>query len=955
MSVETSLGNPQTQIEYIFCVEGIGWPTNEVDLTEGFDGDVFVTNDLNGNLASVLGCTIHYGLDPGFTITDTFDPVTYRYSSGSMKVKIQDQDDWFLGNYHPRWSSGTQGVLQSALSYESTEVRIDNAAATWSNAEVIWVGGVEAILLANRTLVSGTVYKYTSCTRGYLGTVRGKQDAYPYGTGKFSWEANTAIHDYARYWGNRRVHLYAHIPAEAVGNCYLLYAGRLKDISATQQGLVWQMQCAGDRIGQGTREHASPASNVVKMASWVSATGVSPDRQGSIFDGPGTRRRGDTSHAPIGQEETTLRRMLFEPAQDKFRNKAEAYAAAYQLFPYRTEVGGTKGVITALNADENSPQAPTDSEGRFLSGTLVDIDGNIVRARYHDDDSTAGTFRVIDTETVNYKIGTGSADIFEVGSQVRYLLDNILDDRALNRFLLDGQVTRNPIDVALMFLTSTNDEYFIGDTTGGTTTVPTFAASSFTADEWIGYALFCVEGTNKYECRLINDNATNSITVTTAFTNAPTASTEYQVRNSIYDVLPLGWGLGINNKYIDIDSFEDVKFQYLADAELGRFAIGTGKTHNFDMLEFLQKNLFEPYGISIYIARGTGMLTARYVGEVNLSDGLMEDYVQVTSTEIIDIGDIEMMPRKPTGKISLEIRDVGKDDIKPKIIVDTAIGFLNENRISGYENEIVENVTGTKTREIPIVSSELDTVYGENLEEYKITALMNSVADANYLAARCASRLVREARPYPETTIQLDPSFITKVQAGALLTITDTGNFNPVDPYDAARGWANMACRVLSTSIQTSDTPKVTCRVQLMDEVSAGLITPACTVTSKGSDGGGAYFVVNLTDFVVDAVNDEDWTGLGVDDRIELRNKDGSSVEVEVIKGFGSNLATDPASASNARIYVDGAISSSITAGDYITFTAWSGSNTDNMNRFAAYADANDTLGAGNDAAFEYA
>jgi len=101
MTVQAELENPGGRFEYILCIEGIGWPTDEATIASGFDGDVFVTNDFNGTLASILDCTVHKGLYLPTSMSDSFDPMTNRYSHGGMRFQVQDQDSWFMTNFHP--------------------------------------------------------------------------------------------------------------------------------------------------------------------------------------------------------------------------------------------------------------------------------------------------------------------------------------------------------------------------------------------------------------------------------------------------------------------------------------------------------------------------------------------------------------------------------------------------------------------------------------------------------------------------------------------------------------------------------------------------------------------------------------------------------------------------------------------------------------------------------------
>ena len=86
-------------VEYFLCVEGLGWPTDISDLTQGFSGTVFATGDLNGDLATVLGCTVKLGLNLPRGISEQMDPRTLEYSSGSMSFSVLDVDDFLQTNF----------------------------------------------------------------------------------------------------------------------------------------------------------------------------------------------------------------------------------------------------------------------------------------------------------------------------------------------------------------------------------------------------------------------------------------------------------------------------------------------------------------------------------------------------------------------------------------------------------------------------------------------------------------------------------------------------------------------------------------------------------------------------------------------------------------------------------------------------------------------------------------
>ena len=587
-------------------------------------------------------------------------------------------------------------------------------------------------------------------------------------------------------------------------------------------------------------------------------------------------------------------------------------------FAYRRSVGGTVAAATQIAAGL-LPASLVLADGESLIGAVVKIADTI--------------FRVISTAGENLTrwraepIGESTFVEFSIkdGSPIRYLLDNFSTDKRANRYTVNNKISRNPIDVLLMHLTTMNNEFHIGDAASGTALVIDLGTPGFTADAWIGYALHCTEGTNLGEARVISDNDADEITVDRAFTNAPTAGTEYQIRNTIYDVLPLTWGLGIHNAAIDIDSFEDVRDLYLADAELGSFAFGDGD--RFNLWELLQENICRPYGILLYLDRTTGKLTARYIGNVVVQSGLLETHVAVTANDILSLGDIDLVPRAPLGEISLSVRGaetVAIPSYVPAFNGGSYAAFL-PGHWTTHEHQSATPTLGGAVQKIAIRAEELDTVFvTSELSSMEMSAMFNSVADCQHIAASLNSKLINEARPPPEVDILLTSKFIPLVQAGTLLAITDTTKKNPYNPHTATRGWNPMVARCLSSKISTGTKHGLQCHVQLLAAITAGKIAPAALVSSKGSDGVGDFLVIADYTYAVDQVGDKDWYGFGVSDRIDIRDLTGAVQESEVIESFGTNESATPAGSDTSRINVVGAIARVIVVGDYITFSAWS-------------------------------
>ena len=124
MTVAAQLALRGHRMEYFLCIEGVGWPTDENDISQGFDGDVWATDDFNGDLASILGCTVHGGLEVTGTISDSIDAVTAKYQAGSMSFLIVPQDDWWANNFTPHLTDQTTTQLTSSEPYTDTTIRL---------------------------------------------------------------------------------------------------------------------------------------------------------------------------------------------------------------------------------------------------------------------------------------------------------------------------------------------------------------------------------------------------------------------------------------------------------------------------------------------------------------------------------------------------------------------------------------------------------------------------------------------------------------------------------------------------------------------------------------------------------------------------------------------------------------------------------------------------------------
>jgi hypothetical protein len=516
--------------------------------------------------------------------------------------------------------------------------------------------------------------------------------------------------------------------------------------------------------------------------------------------------------------------------------------------------------------------------------------------------------------------------------QAQFLLSHMTMQAEASRFAVNNRVTFHPVDIFLIFATSFDREFFRGDAAAGTTSsVVAFAAGTVgAADMWIGKALHCVEGANKGEARVITDNDADSITVERAFTNAAGAGEEHQVRNTIYDVLPIGWGMGIDSNRIDVSAFEVLRETYLPGEEIDRFVLGV--EGEFDIFKMLQEYILTPYGIALYPDTTTGKNTPCFMGQA-LANGVVDTYVSITDADIYDSGDIQHTFTNPVGMIKVEVR---KTNYTGKI----AMGF-------------------GEVESIYIRSAEIESAFTDDeTETLEIKPLFDSERTVSPLLVRLYGLAMQYAIPPPVWTAPLDLSLWPQLHPGALVSITVA---NLVDSFAGARNWTTVIGRVLGMSLELKDKPVFSAQIELFfDTIAGGKIAPAATVTAKGNDANGDYFVVSTNAWtnnlaITTALSDADSWHFVTGDLIELRDVLGALKEAETIKGFGAAYTTGLANTTDGtRIYVVGAIASAIAAGDYVTFQPWQAGNTARMEGFAAYATAAGVL-TGPDTAKEYA
>jgi hypothetical protein len=987
MTVAATIALSAHKLEYFVCVEGVGWLTVESSGPSfGFDGDVFATADLDGTLASKLGCTVHMGLELPDSLSDSMEPETMSFDAAGLDFRILDVDDWWRDNFQPlrvtEYTSGgtpteTLATTKAAIDYGDTTIQLQipnpgGATDPPEEGDVVWVSGFEAILLGARSVISGG-WSFASCTRGYLGTTHGSYDPRSVGNGQFTWGTDITVYPMNPFWFDRRVTLWAHVPGEAVANCVRLYTGRIRTLRRTENGNRIAIGSTAETVAAFSRVFAPWRHWYVQNTAWIIDPSVSP----FIFMGSNTWST-TTTELDTNSVGGAHRAYLLADLGVRYDHADfwDQYGMVWQ-YVYRTVPGGTEGAFNTANSTPETPQAETHEftypQGwdttQYMINSPMKIGDRIVRAMHKGPDDLVSGFTprldwiVVDSNPidVNYDAPrTTGGD--ENLTPVRFLLGNLEQDATYNRFTVNNTVRRNIIDVALIFLTSMPNEFFIGDAVvpGSTASSILFSGTPFTGLTFTGYAVHCVEGANKGEARVISESDVNSVDVSTPFTSAPANGDEYQIRNSIYDVLPLGWGMAVHNSRIDIDGWEDVRDVFCAGYNVGEFI--TGAKDGFDIWSILQEGVFKTYNLLPYTDRATGQLKLRYIGQT-FQDGLTEDYIAITDAVLLpgSLESFEYIPRSAINAIELytrarltyddiaaDLTQFGASDPTPKGSEASAV-TLSTDTLDAWNVRMREGDNGRSP-------------YGRIV----VKALFNSRKDVSQLIMLMHARLYRIARPPPETKLRLDIKHLLDVQAGSLLSVTTT-KFNATDPYaneaggDSLTDWTNQICRVVGTTISmTGDDPHIEATVQVLGPVTSGSrfgqvvlggkIAPATTVTGKGTvpddhfDVDEDVFVDEPSGFAT-----TDYMLFAVGDRIELRSITGAYKEGPlVIASFGSNEVADPTSANTHEINVTTAISSTIVAGDYVTFSPWiTGTNTDNMEDYVAFADATDEeLGA---------
>lgn len=932
------------RLEYFICIEGLGWPSNDIygALSGGFDGVVFTTNDIDSDLATKLGCTIKKGLRLPGSIGWSLDAKTATYDPGGLTFSINDRDDFLMGKLRAR-NGGTFDKLDAETTDRDTT--LSTASGNFAEGAEVWVGGRELVVLTTK---NGTDYE--SCVRGYLGTPKGGNLRQPDGVVAHTWPVDTGMTLFGGYLYNRKVILYGHVPGEASDYCAILWYGKLRGLENKDCACVFDFTCAGEVLSEANRIWKPLECTVVKDEVNVDGF-IGPEYEGgvgsnSIINGMSFAERtiefkssGFTTGTQLG---TTT-----EP-DDRY-----GLCFAYQ---YRTEPGGTAGAKTAWDTvvSTNAPQAiDTATETDILRSHVLLDNGEIIELKKRTDSA----FKIIvdPVSKIGYKKENAETPIRDSflsetnGKKAKFLLDNWNNEYQFSRFSHGTLVSRNPIDIFLMFLLSQDKEIRIFDATnvGSSATVVESGGSNFAADEYNGYALFCVEGNNKGEARLILDTSTTGITVERGFTNSPTNSTEYQVRNSIYDVLPFGVGLGQDVKSIDLDSFENLKATIFCGVEVGRFFLGTEGQIN--VYEFLKQNILIPYGILLYVNPTNGKLTASYIG-ANFGDGKLETYYAISQSMIKTKGSLDYSLTEPVPKVTLKIRAMNKR------VVETRTTNRGSYTYSGFSYEQIESMVAGTTADITnyvTVASDMETIQPSSGDEgLVISALLDTEETVtNFLHGRMVGLLGQYSIPPPVWRGQLGLECYLNLKPGQWVTLTWNNPAYPINPYATTRGWTALVGRVIECAIPLNkDATRIEVAIELFGAApNYGLIAPAAKLTGATSGTPESYFAVGDGNYVADTDNDKDFYYFEVGDLIEWRDITGASKGGPyTIAYFGSNSSSTPEGAANSRIYVTGAIAPiTYAAGDYVTFYKWYASTTTRMKKYSAYATSAGALTGG--------
>jgi len=940
MSVATEIAKPGALIEYVCLIEGIAWWVDDADQSKGIDGRCFVSNDINGDIATKLSgssgtATAHLGLRLSGGIEASVDTMAIEYSPGSMSFSVDDDnDDWLLANFSPIRNTIVAGKLNAALEQNSTTIAVTNGAAIGSSQTELWVGGRELVKLGSHVSTAADVVTYNigtaSNSRGFKGTPAGAIDFVS--QGDMSWPSGSLVTVGNQFWRGRRVAIYAHVPGESSSNLSGVYFGRLTNVQIPRNGVRWNFsttslqrpRCNPIRIGGDLKIYSDQFG--YQTNGQFNAIGLTEVENNYALAGSirrvislatkGTQFGGGVSGETIEQA-------------------TAAHVTMREAYLYRTEPGGTAGILG--QQDLFSIQATDIGSDADAAMSLLKVGDDRVLRLIKRQNEYADFF-------AEQAFPTPVQTLVEQGTSCHVLLDNWLNDYRINRFSSQRQVTRNLIDTALMFYLTMPGEFFRGDAiTGSTSSVINFTASSVgTADKWIGYELHCVEGDNKGYSRPITDNATGSITVSPAFPNTPAIGDEYQVRNSPFDVLPISWGMGMRWQDVDTDQWLALRDERFSDAEVSRFAIGGGEP--IDLWEMVKEKMLKPWGLVPYVSVTTGKLSLAYLGEA-IETAVYDTYPVISESDIAEVQDFDWQIKNPVGRIVMELAPSSEAviGIGPPRKFNTKFGTTEGRSSAGYGYAIT---VGGRDKATKIIEPEgIHSAFDK--DEYETLTYecpFVALEDAGDLLAENISRIERHSRSLPTVNVKMHVDAAFQRDAGDIVTVTDS---RIVDPFAGDRGISSVVCRIMSISKPTMRGDYLTdVTLQILEDVPGGIVAPAADVTSEGSDGSGYYMVVS-DDVYTNDRSVKDWYGFAVNDYIQFRDvngaKKGSAVQ---ISAFGSNQSSTPEGASDSRIYCSADPGVTVATGDWVTFRDW-GATTDNerQNIYAHWTDSTLLLG----------
>ena len=967
MTYQTETAKIAQKLEYILCIEGLGWTATRNVPTNGFVGHVFVTADIAGTLAAQLGCTIHKSLMPKSAFESTLDAMNVALSPSMMTFDIID-DGYLQDNFAPH-RAGNTDTLAQALAYFDTTIHLTDG--VFDAGTVAYIDGVEAVLLGTKSY--GSDWAYAGSTRGYAGTQQGRTNINNAGSAGMTWPLVFAdgatpvtLSDSCSFWATKLMRLYAHVPGEAASNCFLMWQGRITSAVIQRSGVDWQISGTGDIGGHVQRTRYSPL--LYLQTANLNTSAATANMGQTVLTDEGDLKSGYLYQC-INVELDPTKSISQNIDDDSGITLACLINAMYQ---YRTEPGGTDGIQSAW-ATINDIQAASSSTGSTPTGCVSKLSysllsmgsGNYTRRLLFplgSDGSVSPPYSFA-AEAVASWAGDYNEDIsaLTAGTPCRWILDNYVSDYRMSRFAVNHQVCRHPIDVALIFLTSMNQEFArFGVGAGrGPTTFTADVAFPWATDQWVGYALHSVAGENKGYARVITANTANTITVSPAmpFTNE-TVAAEYQIRNSIYDVLPITWGLGVHNQDIDIAAFEHLRDNHLSGAMLGPF--GIGYEDSIDLWAMVTAQILQPYNVILMLPRDSGQITPFFLGD-SLGDGVDSNYVQVGINNIVDIGDLDYQISNSIATINLKVRAMSKTPVPSTVVTyqgmtTYALGLIN----AGQATPDIDPTGGKMATIKVVVPGVTDGLRADKSTSLDWSSPFNTTADCGVLLALAISKLMLYTSARPLMDITLDISLLASVYEGTVLNINYPYAINP---FFKTRGWVNVVARVLGISISfMSDKLCFTASIELLDALPAGLVAPAAICTSIA---GGNTFTVSDNIFVYPDIasiptvghrkGDKDWWYFAVGDYVTLYDVTGLIVQdMGTITGFGANNAQTPQAANSSAIICSGSYGGSVAAGSYLSFSPWSDPQTTRMHGYAALADPATDLLNGTDDALVY-